>query len=66
MIHELGLEPKEIPSPMDDSFDGGDFYYGYEDIKIYFISNSSNEDYYLNLRCTMELVMDIPVKYGYL
>ncbi|MGL4737737.1 MAG: flavin monoamine oxidase family protein [Cellulosilyticaceae bacterium] len=45
MIDELGLEPQEIPSPMDAYFDGKDFYYGEEGIKRYLITNSSYDAY---------------------
>ncbi|WP_053983605.1 protoporphyrinogen/coproporphyrinogen oxidase [Niameybacter massiliensis] len=45
MIDELGLEPKEIPSPMDGYFDGKNFYYGSDGIKRYLVSNSDYDAY---------------------
>lgn len=45
MIEELGLEPQEIPSPMDAYFDGKNFYYGEEGIKRYLITNSDYDAY---------------------
>lgn len=45
MIDELKLVPKEIPSPMDASFDGSNFYYGSEGIKKYLINNSNYDAY---------------------
>lgn len=45
MIDELGLSPKEIPSPMDAYFDGKNFYYGNDGIKRYLVQNSSPEYY---------------------
>ena len=45
MIDELGLEPKEIPSPMDAYFDGKEFYYGHDGVERYLINNSSFDDY---------------------
>lgn len=45
MIKELGLTPKEIPSPMDAYFDGKSFYWGYDGIERYLITGSSVNEY---------------------
>ncbi|WP_047451369.1 FAD-dependent oxidoreductase [Alistipes sp. ZOR0009] len=45
MIKNIGLEPKEIPSPMDAYFDGKTFYYGSNGIERYLINGSSVDEY---------------------
>lgn len=45
MLKGLNLTPKEIPSPMDATFDGKNFYYGSEGIHRYFVKHSSNAEY---------------------
>ncbi len=45
MINELGITPKEIPSPMDAYFDGNKFYYGGEGEERYLIDKSSEASY---------------------
>lgn len=45
MVSELGLELKEIPSPMDAFFDGQSIHYGDEAIARYLAAHSSRDEY---------------------
>ncbi len=45
IIRELGLHPREIPSPMDAQYYNGKFYYGEDAIALMFINYSRLTDY---------------------
>lgn len=45
IVRELGLNPREIPSPMDAQYYNKTFYYGEDAIAFLFINHSSLDDY---------------------